>query len=82
MCGSKRRVLIHVSTCITICETLVTYSQTDSRTLRHSFCVVGDFGYIHCNKYKNLVLNVSLVVRYAGSARKVAAAHLMISPWG
>ena len=58
MCGSKQRAVIHVSTCITICETLVTYSQTDSGTLHHSFCMVGDYGYIHCNKYPNLVLNV------------------------
>ena len=58
MCGSKQRALIHVSTCITICETLVTYTQSDCRTLRHSFCMVGDFGYIHCNKCPNSVLNV------------------------
>jgi len=58
MCGSKRRALIHVSTCITICETLITYTQSDCRTLCHSFCVVGDFGYIHCSKCPNSVLNV------------------------
>jgi hypothetical protein len=58
MCGSKRRALVHVSTWITICETLVTYTQSDCRTLCNSFCVVGDLGWFHPNKYPNSVLYV------------------------
>jgi hypothetical protein len=83
MCGSKRRALIHVSTWITICKTFVTYTQSDCRTLRYSFCVVGDLGWIHPNKYPNSVLYVitPFLVSWL-CAPSSSCPPNVISPWG